>query len=497
MGKATAIVPKAQRRSRAKTRCVTAAIGRPATGPRASLAAISTIRSHLGWEVALAAAALAGWFAGHYPGTPSDLGIPVWVATGLALGMLQPRMGLIVTILVVPYTGGAVDPPPSELLRVIPLLGAGVRIAVDRLRATRTNGAPGGGMVGLTLIAAGLFILTAFTAYIDSPNAERLVLAALPWLLGAPIAFLAAWLVASHEVHLPDGSVVDAVLASTIVACLIALAGWWGASWTDPFLFTVSVSGRLAAFGYAPPTGMAIAFALPIAVAAARRRHVVASAAMLALGLIVIVLTGSRGPLLALGIGTLAGVAASRRLRPASFAAGAVFAAVAAVALVATRYPGYSIDQILTSVMAPDSEDALRVQTWRAALEIAAANPIFGGGWQSLARNPEVSVRGIADSHNMILAAFADGGIPLGLAFGGVVLFSVRMIWANRRIIPAYAMASAVTLLAAGLWDIPNLRSYGAVLGGLALGVVARNLPRQPVSVKRGQSQKGPSGSRE
>ncbi len=486
-----------QRRSRTRTAGVAGATGRPASAAAGPPATISAIRSHVGWDLVLAATALAGWFAGHYDGMPSDIGIPVWVATGLALGILRPRIGLIVTVLVVPYTGAAVDPPQSEVLRVIPVLGAGVRVAVDRLRATRTDGAPGGPMVGLALIAAGLFLLTAFTAYLDSPNAERLVMAALPWLLGAPIAFLAAWLVASHEVHLADRSVVDAVLASTIVACLIALAGWWGVSWTEPFLFTVSVSGRLAAFGYAPPTGMAIAFALPIAVAAARRRHVVAAAAMLALGLIVIVLTGSRGPLLALGIGTLAGVAASRRLRPASLAAGAVVATAAAVALIATRYPGYSIDQILTSVMAPDSEDALRVQTWRAALEIAAANPIFGGGWQSLASNPEVSVRGIADSHNMILAAFADGGIPLGLAFGGVVLFSVRMIWANRRILPAYATASAVTLLAAGLWDIPNLRSYGAVLGGLALGVVARNLPHQPVSVKRGQSRKGPSGSRE
>jgi hypothetical protein len=77
----------------------------------------------------------------------------------------------------------------------------------------------------------------------------------------------------------------------------------------------------------------------------------------------------------------------------------------------------------------------------------------------------------------MVLAGFADGGIPLGLAFCGVLFYSVLTMWRNRQTIVPYAMAAATTLLVAGLWDIPNLRSYAAVMGGLALGMVARSAP--------------------
>jgi O-antigen ligase len=120
--------------------------------------------------------------------------------------------------------------------------------------------------------------------------------------------------------------------------------------------------------------------------------------------------------------------------------------------------------------------DAYRVQSWRAALEITLSDPLTGGGWGSLSRLPEFSAVGIAASHNLILNSFADGGVPLGLTFGGVVLYSVVKMWSNRRWIAPSAIAGATALLFIGLWDIPNLRSYGAVMGGLALGLVARKL---------------------
>ena len=427
------------------------------------------------WDVALAAFAWLSWFGGHFAGPVSDVAIPAWVVTGIALGLLRPRFGLLVTILVVPYLGGAADPPQAELLRVIPILGAAVRVGVDRLRGERSLGAPGGGMVGLALVAACLFLLTAFTAYRQSSNAEQLVLAALPWLLGAPVAFLATWITAAHDGELPDGPIVDAVLVSTVVACLFAIVAWLGAPWTASFAFPAGGGGRLAALGYPTPTGIGVAIALPFAVVAARRHHLLAGIAVLTLGLATVVLSGSRGPLIALGVGGFVALAVSGRLSVRTILAGAGIAMVAAAALVAVKY-GTTQQQILDALAAVNVGDAQRVQSWRDAIEITLRDPLAGGGWGSLSRVQESGSVGIAASHNMILSGFADGGVPLGITFGGVVLYSVLTMWSNRRWIAPYAIAGATTLLVTGLWDIPNLRSYGAVMGGLALGLVARKL---------------------
>ncbi len=434
------------------------------------------------WDIALAACALLSWIGGHFAGAISSIAIPAWVVSGIALGLLRPRYGLIVTILVVPYLGGSATPRDAELLRVIPILGAAVRVGADRLRGERVLGAPRGEMVGLALVAAGLFLMTAFTAYLRQANAEALVLAALPWLLGAPVAFLAVWITAEHAGELPGGLIVDAVLVSTVVACLFAIAAWLGAPWTEPFAYASGQGGRLAALGFPTPTGIGVAIALPFAAAAAVRRQVLAGVAVLGLGIVTVVLTGSRGPLIALGVGGFLALAVSGRLGVRTILAGAGIALVAAAALVAVKY-GTTPEQIQNAFAAVNEGDAQRVQSWRDAIDVTLRDPLTGGGWRSLSTVEVSGSVGIAASHNMILNAFADGGLPLGITFGGVVLYSVARMWSNRRQLAAYAIAGATVLLVTGLWDIPNLRSYGAVMGGLALGLVAQepfdpNAPR-------------------
>jgi hypothetical protein len=427
------------------------------------------------WDFALAAVAWLSWFLGHFAGPIADVAIPAWVVLGMALGLLRPRFALVVTVLVVPYLGGAVDPGLGELLRVVPILGAAIRVATDRLQGQRSDGAPRGEIVVIAIVAAGLFLLTAFTAYLQTPYAEPLVLAALPWLLAAPVAFMATWMAGAHPGELPDDVIVDAVLVATVVACLFALVAWAGAPWTGPFAFPVDVTGRLAALGYPTPTGIGVAIALPFAVAAAGRRHLLAGAAVMAVGLLTVVLTGSRGPLIALGVGGLVAFAASGRLTARLFLAGFGIAVVAAGALVAVKY-GTDPEQIAGAVAAVNVGDAYRVESWRGAIEMTLRNPLAGGGWRSLSQVPEFGSVGLASSHNMILNAFADGGLPLGITFGVVVLYSTVTMWVNRRRIAPYAIAGATALLITGIWDIPNIRSYGAVMGGLALGLVARAL---------------------
>ena len=440
------------------------------------------------WAIALAGIALLSWFLGHLA-TISDVAIPLWVVSGLTLGLLEPRVGLLVAILVVPYTGGNADPPQAELLRVIPILGAATRIFWGRLRGLRGDLAPRGEVLGLGVILIGLYVLTAFTAFLSDPNAEQLVLAALPWLIGGPIAFVAAWLVGSHDGRLTDAPILDAVLVSTVLACLVAFAAWMGMPWADPFTFPADFYGRLSAFGYPTPTGMAVAIALPIAVLAAHRHHILVAAAVLALGLATVAATGSRGALLAMTVGAFVAAAASGRLTARVVVVGAVIAIVGAAGVLAARY-GTAPDALSGAITQMISTDTLRLQSWSAAILIAVGNPLLGGGWNSLSRFTEFDLGGQGAAHNMILASFADGGLPLGLAFGGLLVYTIRSMWIHRRSMAPYAMAAATTLLVAGLWDIPNLRSYAAVMGGLALGMAARRwgAALEPSSKSRGRS---------
>ena len=81
---------------------------------------------------------------------------------------------------------------------------------------------------------------------------------------------------------------------------------------------------------------------------------------------------------------------------------------------------------------------------------------------------------GVNHSHNIVLQALADGGFLLGGAVAVVIISSLRGAWARRHQIPAYWVGAAVTLIVCGLWDLPQLRAYAAVMGGLVLGLVAR-----------------------
>ncbi len=430
------------------------------------------------WDVALAGFAWLAWFAGHFAGL-ADLAIPAWVLSGLALGVLRPRFGLILTILVVPYLGGAGDLGQAETLRVVPVLGAASRVALDRLFGVRTPGAPRGEMVVLALVASGLFLLTALTAFLPAVNPGILVLAAAPWLIGAPVAFLAAWIVAAHQGGHGDDAILDTVLISTVAACLFAFAAWAGLSWTGPFAYAADVGGRLGALGYPTPTAMAVAVAVPFAVVAAHRRHIVLSAVVLAIGLGAVAATGSRGALLALAAGAFVATAASGRLSVRVATAGALVAIVGAAGVLFVRYRD-TPDPIAGAIAQMIGTDTLRVQSWWAAVDITARNPLMGGGWLSLSRVPEFGSVDVTSSHNLFFNAFADGGLPLGITFGFLVLHSTAMMWWHRRTIASYAIAAATTLLVTGLWDIPNLRSYGAVMGGLALGIVARTVTATP-----------------
>lgn len=436
-------------------------------------------------EVCLALLAWAAWFSGHFDSL-SGVAIPVWVATGALLGAVSPRLAVIVTVLVVPFAGGATTPGQGEVLRVIPVLAAAARTVVDRLAGREPATSPHWAVVMVGVVAAGLFLATAFTAALGRPYAEARVLDGLQWLTGAPVAFVATLLVTAHLRTDDDALLFSAILISSIAASVVALAAWMGQPWTQFFVFTVDIFGRLGALGYPTPTGIAIAGALPLALVAAKRIHILAGLATLTLAVGVIGLTGSRGPIVALGVGGLTAAVVTRRVSPVWVVAAGLAALVGVSMLVLTRYEGWSLDQILGEWLAPGGPDSVRAQSWAAAVGVVASNPLTGGGWRSLAQSPDPGLQAIAEVHNMVLSTFATGGLPLGLAVTGLVVYALRTMWLRRRFLSPFVIASAVTFLAAGLWDLPHARSYGAVIGGLSLGLVSRRYHSVPERVRRG-----------
>jgi hypothetical protein len=439
------------------------------------------------WDVVLLAVAATFWLLGHVPAIAS-LAIPVWIISGLALGFLQPWFGLLLTIAVVPFLGGAIDPIYGEVLRVVPIYGAAARVLLDRfvlepgLGGVRRGGPPWW-VVAAAVAATGLYAYTAVTGYFAVGQDQAFLDSGLHWVAGGPMALMAAWIAASHLVAGRDRVLTIVVLGTTVTACAIAVAAWVGVPGVDLITFPASVTigtltARLAALGYPTPTAMGIAIALPFAVAAALRYSRLVAFGVIGLGLVTLLLTGSRGPLIALGVASVLAVLASGRVERRVWIPGLAIGAIAFASLVAIRY-GTSIDTVMQNLNANAGGDLARVDTWVAAVAITIGSPIVGGGWRSLERFSNFSQLQVAYAHDFLLHGFAEGGLPLGITNAAVVIYSAWQVWRRRHTMAPYLIAAVVVFLVCGFWDIPQVRSYAAVMGGIALGMAAGPLIRR------------------
>jgi hypothetical protein len=429
-----------------------------------------------GWGSGLAAIAATCWLLGHIPAL-APVAIPAWIVTALALGFLQPWLGLLLTIAIVPFLGGATNPIYGEVLRVMPIYGAAARVLLDRfvLRPSLARGGrqgPPWWVVAAAVVAAGLYAYTAQTGSLANGGDPAFLDSGLHWLAGGPIAMMAACIAASHLVAGRDRILTNVVLGTTVVGCVLALAAWIGVPGLDLITFPASIAGRLAALGYPTPTAMGIAMVLPFAVAAALRYSRWLAAGVIGLALLVLILAASRGPLIAIGLGTVIAVLASGRVGRRIWIAGAGVGAVALVGLVALRY-GTNIDTIVQSISGQSYGDVDRALSWGAGVAIAIANPLVGGGWRSLERFGDFAQRQVAYSHNILLHAFSEGGLPLGIATSTVILYSAWNVWRRRHAMAPYLIAAVVTVLVCGFWDMPQVRSYASVMGGIVLGMAA------------------------
>ena len=430
------------------------------------------------WGAGLAALAATFWLLGHVPAIAS-LAIPIWIITGLALGFLQPWLGLLLTIAIVPFLGGAIDPMFGEVLRVVPIYGAAARVLLDRFvmrpgfgRTVRQG--PPWWVVAAAVAATALYAYTAQTADLAMHNDPAFLDSALHWLAGGPMAMMAAWIAASHLVAGRDGTLTKVVLGTTVVGCILALLAWVGVAGVDLITFPGIVTGRLAGLGYPTPTSMGIATALPLAVAGALtfRRGRWLAFVVIGLALVTMILTWSRGPLIAIGVAAVLAVLASGHVERRFRIAGLVVGAITLLALIAVRY-GTNVEAALSAISGSSGEDVDRVNTWIAAISITIASPLVGGGWRSLDRFGNFSQQAISYSHDILLHGLAEGGIPLGITNATVIVYSAWRVWRGRHTMAPYLIAAVVVFLVCGFWDIPQVRSYAAVMGGIALGMAA------------------------
>jgi hypothetical protein len=429
-----------------------------------------------GWGSGLLSIAATCWLLAHVPAL-APLAIPAWIVTGLVLGFLAPWLGLLLTVAVVPFLGGAIDPIDGEVLRVIPIYGAAARVLLDRFllgpRPGRVGplGPPWWAVVA-AIAATALYAHTARTASVALGGDPLYFDSGLHWLAGGPMALMAAWIAASHLVASRDRALTNVVLGTIVAGCCLALLAWIGVPGVDLITFPGIVNGRLAGLGYPTPTAMGLAISLPFAVAAALRYTRWLAFGVIGLALVVLILTWSRGPLIAIGIGTVLAVLATGRVDRRHRISGLAVGAVALVALVAVRY-GTSLDAIVAAVNGSMGSDVDRVNTWIAAVSITIGSPLTGGGWRSLERFGDFATRAVVYSHNLVLHGFAEGGLPLGITNATVILYSAWKVWRGRHTMAPYLIAAAVTCLVCGFWDMPQVRSYAAVMGGIALGMAA------------------------
>jgi O-antigen ligase len=236
---------------------------------------------------------------------------------------------------------------------------------------------------------------------------------------------------------------------------------------------------------------LALIFPLALWRLDAERRPPYAVAALLVAG--GIVACGSRGALLAAGVGTAAYALMSRRDSPRSLRVSLIAAAAAVAAAAAWSFrSGASV------------ADIGRREVWRTALMIFSRSPLLGCGpdgfedaFRVLRTDAFVAAMGPihhqAYAHNDILHALANMGIAGVVVYGGLLMVLVRA--ARRALEPSATRALGAALAAGllGLWVNLEINAvslevlaFGAIFGGLLVSLTSaaspEPFPRAPLA---------------
>jgi probable O-glycosylation ligase (exosortase A-associated) len=237
------------------------------------------------------------------------------------------------------------------------------------------------------------------------------------------------------------------------------------------YLFGHTLFGRaLWNFVYANPNDLAALALLQLSMAVGllateRTKSWVWIAALIGVALLtlLILLTQSRGGIIALGAFAIM-VLASRRRRPAVLLASATLAiglAVIAPTSVWTRMSGLS--KVMNAENAkdlqavdPEGSAEARFETWKVAFKIIGDQPVVGVGLgayplahASYARNEEFDPRvvGERDTHSTVLNVLAETGAPGLLFFLGLLLSTFWKAEGIRKVCRARSPRASMQLL--------------------------------------------------
>lgn len=441
---------------------------------------------------ALVTIVVGAWVVGRVDPAAASLFSAIYIVSGLLLGLVSPMAGGVLVIALIPYRGASEAIPfgTAEFMRATPIWGGVARLLWDRWGPRRDVRANGGAQNPPTLL-----VVAALAAILLAPL-QRLTATALGTftaanqnvdmlgILGTQSLLYGAWIYASHLRREQVTTLLKALAASLTLAMVVAILAWQEFTPVSLFAFDGRVFGRLASLGYPTPTAMGVAIALPLAAGALWSWSRRAAVALFAFGALIIILTESRGPLLALGAAIALLLISVRGVKVRTALALGAVSIAALVALVVNRY-GSDFNQLLKGRLPNIESDVDRITSWVAGVQTALQYPLTGGGWFSVRfwNEGQLGANNVNLSHNLILQGLADGGFPLGAAIATVVIGSVVLMIRNRRYIPLPWRMAVVALLVCGLWDMPQLRAFGALLGGISLGLVARAAPsREPGS---------------
>ena len=455
------------------------------TAPGQRDASINTARLMV--LVPLAVVSLSCWALAHVPTQVAPFLGFIGAITGIAAGIISPTTGVALAIAIVPFRGAAdtVTFGFTEFFRGAPLWGAAVRLVWDRVIAARRGESlpvPSRIITAAAIFGALIAPLQRITATTLGTFPAQGTLADMFGIAGGQSLFFAAWLVAAH---LPRNAItrLTKVAAVTIsVALVLSFAGWilsltklFEVSPIEFLTFKAKVVGRLGSLGYPTPTAMGLAISMPLIAGVAFRYSRVAGAALIGAATLAIILTESRGPMIALGVMAIVMIPSIKLLRgPRLLALFGVMGA-SGFALFFNRYGG-RLQELFAGSIPNIESDLQRITSWRAGIETALAHPLTGGGWFSLRlwNDGELGRANVNLSHNIILQGLSDGGFPLGIAAATIVLGSLFWAVKHWRSVPLPWRLAAVAVLVCGLWDMPQLRAFGALFAGFSLGLVAR-----------------------
>lgn len=396
----------------------------------------------------------------------------------IGIGWFNPMLGAALAILLVPYRGAEASLPfgPTEFLRGVPIWGGVARLVWDRVRGSDAinRRAPvimlAAALLGALIAPLQRIVATALGTFTSNGEVFDML-----GIFGSQSLFFGAWILGAHLSEARLRRLAPVVLASLCIALVVSLLAWFEVPLIQIVAFDGRVFGRLGALGYPTPTAMGLAIALPLAAFYVWRANARAALALVALTIVAIVFTESRGPLLALFAGGVVTALSVGTVQLRWILAAGAVAFVSAVGLVLNRY-GRQLDELLAGNIPNIASDFQRVTSWYAGVQTALMHPLTGGGWFSLRfwNDGELGKANVNLSHNIILQGLSDGGFPLGLASAVIVVGALTLMLRYWRSIPAEWKVAATVLVVCGLWDMPQLRAFGSLMGGLALGLVSR-----------------------